>query len=240
MQSDILYSNIVRKLQHYASISSYTSDADEKDPRYKSHGVRMKQVREIIGWLKPNLTDLPSKERLHLVEKLIFSENGEEQTIGISILSKNISYFTSPHLPLLHTYIQHLYGWSKIDTFILSFVQKLLLIYPDEVLGYVKKWNRSSNSWERRASVVTFTRNVGESGKYTDLVISLCEHLIFDKEDMVQKAVGWALKDNLKGNRKMIVEYIRSLRKRNVSSVITLYAMKDLDQNTRKELLLIR
>ena len=81
-------------------------------------------------------------------------------------------------------------------------------------LNLVKKWNKSSNLWEKRASLVVFTRSIGESGKFTDVVLKLCENLIWDKEDLIQKAVGWVLKDTMRGNRLKVLNYIKGLRKK--------------------------
>ena len=66
-------------------------------------------------------------------------------------------------------------------------MNSLLLKYPKETLSLLKEWNRSRIRWKRRASIVTFTREIAKSGKFTDEVIQLSENLIWDKEDIVQK-----------------------------------------------------
>jgi len=100
------------------------------------------------------------------------------------------------------------------------------------------EWSRSYlEARTRRASVVTFARKVGESGEFTEEVLELCENLIWSKEDYVRKGVGWALKDNMRGSKKKVQDYVKSLRERGVSSVITLYAIRDLKSRERKEVL---
>jgi len=94
--------------------------------------------------------------------------------------------------------------------------------------------------WKRRASVVTFTRKIGESGKFTEEALKLCDNLIWDKEDYVRKGVGWALKDNMRGNKQGVLDYIKSLRQKGVSSVITLYSIRDLKGKEREEVLKIK
>ena len=42
------------------------------------------------------------------------------------------------------------------------------------------------------------------------------------------KGVGWCLKDVMRGDRERVLAYVRGLRKRGVSAVITLYAIRDL------------
>jgi hypothetical protein len=52
----------------------------------------------------------------------------------------------------------------------------------------------------------------------------------------VRKAVGWAFKDVMCGDKK-VLDYVKSLRRRRVSSVITLYAIRDLKGKEKEEIL---
>ena len=80
----------------------------------------------------------------------------------------------------------------------------------------------------RRASVVLFTRKVARSGKYNDVALAHCDNLKHDPEDMVRKGVGWSLKDLMRSDKKRVLDYVVSLRQQGVSSVITLYALRDI------------
>ena len=104
----------------------------------------------------------------------------------------------------------------------------------------LRKWNRSENMWKRRVSVVAFVWKIGSSGHFTDEVLELCDNLIWDKEDLVQKSVGWALRDNMHEAKKRVLEYVKSLRSKGVSSTITLYAIRDLKGKEREEVLKVK
>jgi 3-methyladenine DNA glycosylase AlkD len=88
--------------------------------------------------------------------------------------------------------------------------------------------------------VVAFVRKIGSSGEFTDIVIEFCDNLVHDEEDLVLKGVGWALKDNLHGTGERVLDYVKSLRLKGVSSLITLYAIRDLKGKKRREVLNIR
>lgn len=68
-------------------------------------------------------------------------------------------------------------------------------------------------------------------------ILSLCDSLINDQEDLVQKGVGWALKDAMRGAKKPILSYVKNLRQKRVSSTITLYAIRDLKGTDRQQVL---
>ena len=88
--------------------------------------------------------------------------------------------------------------------------------------------------------MVAFTRKIGKSGKYTDECLELAENLIDDPEDLVQKAVGWALKDTMRGDKDRVLAYVKNLRIRGKSAVITLYAIRDLKGKEREEVLALK
>ena len=143
----------------------------------------------------------------------------------------------NPNYHFLDKALNYFCSWSTIDDFCIDVLQPILLKYPKETLRFLKKWNQSKNMWKRRASVVAFVRKVGESGKFTNEALALCENLIFDKEDLVQKGVGWCLKDVMRGDKKKVFEYAKRLRKRSVPATITLYAIRDLKGTERAEIL---
>ena len=87
---------------------------------------------------------------------------------------------------------------------------------------------------------MVFTRRVAEGGKFIDEALDLCETLIWDEEDLVRKGVGWALKDNMRADKERVLSYVKSLRRRGVSSIVTLYAIRDLKGDERNEVLNIK
>jgi hypothetical protein len=91
----------------------------------------------------------------------------------------------------------------------------------------------------RRASVVAFVRKIGSSGEFTDIAIEFFDNLVHDEEDLL-KGVGWALKDNLHGTGERVLDYVKSLRLKGVSSLITLYTIRDLKGKKRREVLNIK
>ena len=86
-------------------------------------------------------------------------------------------------------YLTH---WGPTDSFSLYVMQPLLRKYPNETKKLLTKYNTSNHTWKKRVSVVTFTRKIGTEGLYVDFLLKLCDHLIWDKEDIVHKGVGWA------------------------------------------------
>lgn len=183
---------------------------------------------------------LNCKEALALAQKFYSSYIEEQVLAGNYVLQVKIDCITPAQFGYLDKMLNHFGSWSQVDDICGEggkVIHPLLMRYPKEMLQLLRKWNESKNMWKRRASVVPFTRKMGESGKFTKEALELCENLIWDKEDLVQKAVGWCLKDIMRGDKQKVLKYVKDLRKRGVPYTITLYAIRDLRDEERRTVL---
>lgn len=232
-----LHNLIVEDLEIAGKSSPYPADANEPDPRYKSYGVRAPAKKKIFAAHRSAIRTLSLQKQVELASLLIQSEFGEQQDIGLFILQKYPHYFSPERFPYLDNLVRCLHGWSKVDAFTGSLLRDVLFQHPREFKELVRTWNVHSDMWLRRASVVLFTRKVAKSGQFTDFALDMCNSLIYAEEDLVRKGVGWALKDMMRSDKERIKSYVQQLRNQNVSSVITLYAIKELKGQERADFL---
>jgi 3-methyladenine DNA glycosylase AlkD len=207
---------------------------------YRALGLKAAEYYRIMDVFLPLFQTLPLQEMLKTAQALLDTGIGELGHAGIHILSLRTRELTLDHFPLFDRMADEFHSWSHVDGFCTEILQPLLETYPEEILGFLERWSGSPNRFKRRASVVAFVRRAGASGKYTEPMLRLCEKLIWDKEDIVQKGVGWALKDNLRSAKDTVLPYIKELRRRGVPSAITLYAIRDLKGEERKAVLAVK
>jgi len=234
------YDLIVNDLKIAGEKSQYSSDANEPDARYKSYGVRAKGKKEIISKHRNAIRRLSQTQQISLATKLIRSRYGEQQSVAFFILEKNANYFDPEKFEILDQLIRCIHGWSKVDSITGLFLREILFNYPTEFIKLVSKWNKEKDIWLKRTSIVLFTRKVAKSGKFTSVALEMGDNLKFDKEPLVLKGIGWSLKDLLKADKPKIIKHIKKLRKEGVSSIVTLYAIKDLKGQERKNVLSIK
>ncbi len=207
---------------------------------YLSYGLRAPLFWQIMKRFRPRFATLSLADRLQLAETLLAQHIGELGHAGIHILALGVDDLSADDFAYLDRQIDHFRGWSHVDHFCGDVMQPLLWRYPQQSLALHETWAAAGKMWRRRASVVTYTRKAGESGQFTDQVLTLCDKLIWDPEDLVQKGVGWALKDNMRGNRDKVLAYVKTLRRMGVPSTITLYAIRDLRGEERQAVLAIK
>jgi len=204
---------------------------------WKKRKLTTGEQRKMVRGYKKRIKELSLIEQHNLALSLYRQKDSDTAMFATSIINWNIDQLKLSNLKWLNSYSSNLADWGQTDDFCLNVVQPLLLKYPKEIIKILSKWNKSKNMWERRASMVTFVRTIRESGKFTDVCLKLCNNLLNDPERLVKQGVGWAIKDNLRGNKKKVLRYIKKLRKSGVSSIITLYAIRDLKGKEREEVL---
>jgi 3-methyladenine DNA glycosylase AlkD len=211
-----------------------------KHDQYISYSLKMPDLRRLLKEFRPRFLDLSLPERLKLAQKLLGKHIGELGHTGIYVLILSVEQLQPRHFSLLDAMVEDFRSWSHVDCFCIDVIAPLLFKFRDETLALLENWNRSPNRFKRRASVVAFTHNVAKSAQFTEETLRLCENLIRDDEDIVRKGIGWALKDNMRSAPKRILPYVKELRKRGVSSTITLYAIRKLEPAQRREVLVIK
>lgn len=208
-----------------------------KHNEYLSYGLKTPVFRQILKEFHPRFTLLPFPARLDLAAGLLGEHIGELGHTGIYVVTISTDQLEPTHFDFLDRLADDFRSWSHVDHFCSEVMQPLLRKYRRETLNFLQNWTRSPNRFKRRSSVVAFTRKINASGEFTEDVLRLCEALIRDKEDIVLKGVGWALKDNLRFAPDRVLPYIRDLRRRGVSSTIVLYAVRDLKGAEREAVL---
>jgi 3-methyladenine DNA glycosylase AlkD len=208
-----------------------------KDEEFVAYGLNTPAWRAIMRGFRPRIRALSLDDRLSLAEALFAEGEGWLGHSAIYALALSVHEIGPADYDRLDRIGEHFTGWSHVDDVCISVIQPLLLAHRAETLGLLERWNRSANRWKRRASIVAFTRKIGESGEFTEEAMRLCENLIWDREDLVRKGVGWALKDVMRGDRERVLAYVKDLRRRGVSAVITLYAIRDLKGAERADVL---
>lgn len=80
---------------------------------------------------------------------------------------------------------------------------------PDKL---ILRWARSKNRWWRRAALVsTVALNVRSHGGHGDVArtLNICRLLVADRDDMVVKAMSWALRELVIHNPETVANFLK-------------------------------
>ncbi|MFC1493021.1 DNA alkylation repair protein [candidate division KSB1 bacterium] len=211
-----------------------------KHDEYLTYGLNASAYREIMRKFHPRFLDLELQERLALAEKLCAENVGDIGHTGIYAIVQSINELDPSHFPVFDRIAENFRSWSHVDALSLYVFQPLMQKYKKDILNLVKTWSSSPVRWKRRASIVVFTRKAAKTGEFTDIVMEMSSYLAFDREDIVQKGTGWALKDNLRSAPEKIIPFVKELRQKGAPSTVILYAIRDLKGKKRNMILKIQ
>lgn len=153
-------------------------------------GLTVPQSRKLAIKYK----DLPFSE----ISQLLESKIHEERLIALLILVSNFQKKPLEQRKIYEFYLKntkHINNWDLVDLSSHEIVGEYLLDKPKQVL---LKLAKSKDLWEKRIAIISTFSFIRENNFETSLKIA--EILVDDKEDLIQKALGWMLREIGKKN----------------------------------------
>jgi 3-methyladenine DNA glycosylase AlkD len=87
------------------------------------------------------------------------------------------------------------------------------------LIDKLDSWTRSKNRWKRRAAAVALVYSA-KRGEHTGAILRIAAPLIEDDDDMVQKGVGWLLKETYPKKPKEVVRFLVANRAKTTRLVL--------------------
>jgi 3-methyladenine DNA glycosylase AlkD len=113
-------------------------------------------------------------------------------------------------------------------------IAPLIASKPDRA-GRVFRWAKSRDHWHRRAACVALIQGT-RLRMFSDEIKRLSDLLLPDEDDMVQKGLGWLLRETAKADAKRTAPYLISIRGR-APRLVLRTACETLPASTRKKIL---
>jgi len=175
-------------------------------------------------------------EAMAFADALIEDRHLEAKSIGIELVARYRRDFTPGLLPRWKRWLagNHSANWATTDAICGMLIGPLLLQHA-ELGARMRVWARDRNMWVRRASIVGLIPRA-RRGASLDLVYEIARRLHGDSEDLIQKAVGWTLREAGKTDLPRLERYLRA----NASTIprTTLrYAIERFPEKKRRAIL---
>ena len=72
---------------------------------------------------------------------------------------------------------------------------------------WLAPWTKSKNRWKRRSAAVSFIQEA-KQGRNSEIIFHICGLLLNDTDDMVQKGIGWLLKETHPKKPREVLEFL--------------------------------
>jgi len=135
---------------------------------------------------------------------------------------------------LFESWLDRIGSWADHDALVHYLIAPMIASEPERAKT-VFRWAKSANRWHRCAACVALIR--GARGKmFFPEIKKLSNSLLADEDDMVQKGLGWLLRETAKFDAKRTILYLMKIRGR-APRLVLRTACETLPLATRKRLL---
>jgi 3-methyladenine DNA glycosylase AlkD len=203
----------------------------------RTFGATASNVRAVAADLYRSVKDQWTvDEALTLCDILFARPELESKGVGALVLNRFKEDFPILLFDRIKGWLEadYLDNWASVDVFCTNAMAALLRKYP-ALVNKIRKWPAHPNRWVKRASAVSFIKLARDPG-FLPAIYDIALSLLPVKQDLVQKANGWLLREAGKTDKKLLAEFL--LRHGPAIPRITVrYAIERFDDRTRRALL---
>jgi 3-methyladenine DNA glycosylase AlkD len=201
----------------------------------KSHGWYTADLRRIAVRFRREVRKEYGLDFLIEVADRLFSGSVlEEKIAAVFLLEKLDGEFGDAEFKLFETWLDRISSWSDHDALVHDLIAPMIASEPARARN-VFRWAKSSNRWHGRGACVALIRG-SRAKMFFPEIEKLSNFLLADKDDMVQKGLGWLLRETAKFDAKRTVPYLMKIRGR-APRLVLRTACETLTPTVRKRVL---
>lgn len=176
-----------------------------------SHGWRTADLRAYARVIHAAVA--PDPERMmDVAERLFAGPALEEKALGVLILQRALRRLGDREFTRLEGWLGRVVSWADHDALATCLLGPLIVSDPRRVKRPLR-WAGSPDRWHKRAAAVSLIHGI-RRGLFAAEARSVTERLLADRDDMVQKGLGWLLREWAKHRPAEAVPVLLAIRGR--------------------------
>ena len=201
----------------------------------KSRGWYTGELRKVAVRFRRSIArEMGMDFLVQVADKLFSGTILEEKVFAVFLLEKQTDQFSGPEFRLFTSWIDRVSSWADHDALAHDLLAPMFIAYPKRCRE-VFRWAKSKNRWRRRAACVSLVRGTRERMFFAEIV-HLSNQLLTDEDDMVQKGLGWLLRETAKADPERTLPYLMKIRSR-APRLVLRTACETLQPAARKRVL---
>lgn len=136
----------------------------------------------------------------------------EEKVAAIFLLENLEAQLGDSEFRRFEMWLDSVSSWADHDGLVHYLIAAMVAAKPARVKT-ILRWARSKDRWHRRAACVALIRGARKKMFFSQIV-KLSELLLGEADDMVQKGLGWLLRETAKYDARRTVPYLMKIRGR--------------------------
>ncbi len=179
----------------------------------KSRGWYTGELRKVaVRFRRAIVREQDMEFLVQIADKLFSGQILEEKVFAVFLLEKQTQNFGGKEFKLFASWLDRVSSWADHDALAHYLLAPMVAAEPARYRE-VLRWAKSSNRWRRRAACVALVRAAREKRLFPEIT-RLSNLLLADQDDMVQKGLGWLLRETAKADPRRTVPYLMKVRTR--------------------------
>jgi len=203
--------------------------------KIRSHGWHTADMRKVaIRFRRQIATELGEDFLLAVADKLFAGSNLDEKAFAIFLLEKRTGQMADREFRLFEQWLDRITSWADHDGLVHYLISPMVAADASRCSN-VFRWGRSKDRWHRRAACVALIRAARNRAMFNEIT-RLSHSLLNDEDDMVQKGLGWLLRETAKADPRKTVPYLMNIRTQ-APRLVLRTACETLPAVTRRKIL---
>jgi len=203
-----------------------------------SRGWRTHELRKLaVRFRRQMVHDNGMPFTLQVCDKLFRGRVLEEKAFAVLMLQGQTRGFGPKEFKLFESWLDRVSNWADHDGLVHYLIGPMIVAEPSRA-KVALRWAKSQNRWHRRAAAVSLIHLSRKRAGF-DHVVKVTELLLTDEDDMVQKGLGWLLREAAKADAKTTVPYLMRIRER-APRLVLRTACETLSTADRSKVLVVR
>ena len=195
----------------------------------ETQGLTSQQSKDIASKYYPEVKgDLEAA--MSLTEELMSRRNLSYSSVALRVLERFSRQLEPSHFPVFDDWVEYLTNWATTDHLCTKIIVEAVKKDPG-LVERLLEWTGSDNRWRRRAAAVSLVP-LARRGEMLGDVFRVADRLMTDGDDMVQKGVGWMLKEASKRHPEEVRTYLLRWREESPALILR-YASEKLPKGMR-------
>jgi 3-methyladenine DNA glycosylase AlkD len=177
-----------------------------KDQNVAMHGLTAPQIQRVARDVYPRIKKMSIADRDRLCTALWGIGKYEGGALVCYVYRRFAKQCGAREFALFTRWLdRYVDNWAHTDGLSLWLLGASIANDPS-LVDKLDSWTRSNNRWKRRAAAVALVYSA-KRGEHTRAILRIAAPLIEDGDDMVQKGVGWLLKETYPKNPAEVVRF---------------------------------
>jgi 3-methyladenine DNA glycosylase AlkD len=201
----------------------------------KSRGWYTTELRKVaVRFRRTIVREQGTAFLLQACDKLFQGRVLEEKAFAVFLLERLVDQFGDEEFRLFESWLPRISNWADHDALVHYLIAPMIASKTSRARS-VFVWAKSPHRWHRRASCVALIQGARKR-MFLPQIKRLSNLLLHDEDDMVQKGLGWLLRETAKYDASKAIPYLLQIRGR-APRLVLRTACETLADSDRKRIL---